>query len=401
MSPASYRAAPPRDSERQDSLATTVGPNRCHNGWAMPSLSAAATAVKEFLTPARVSENGLRAWDFVQAPFFRLAVLTSLAGTLGYFWADTVPSANAITAAITAMVSMRHTFHDSIRESVNQVVGVLLGGVVAYLTIKVIGFTPVVYFISILACFVVSRLLKLGEEGAVAIGITVVLVLAPSVSTDTIENRLLGVVIGGIIAMSLSYFVRSGTPQERALKAGIEQSRAMAALLHGIALKLSGDAPDVSREQAAKWLARAEIIAAEVARIRTNAESALAGAKWSPMIDRAEAQSIVKQIEMTAVTADTVVNICRELVLTFGKSQRLPELLATALAGILNATALVIEEQAEVAQDVPAAQADDELFEQKRDEAIAELKSIDETQPLFIGGSILRDAEKINDILGQ
>lgn len=368
----------------------------------MRDLTPALNAVKQFLTPARVSENGLRLLDVLTAPFFRLAVLTSLAGTLGYFWAEAVPSASAVTAAITAMVSMRHTFHDSIRESVNQVLGVLLGGVVAYLTIKVVGFTPVVYFVSILTCFVVSRLLKLGEEGAVAIGITVVLVLAPSVSAGTIEERLLGVLIGGLIAMSLSYFVRSGTPHGRALKAGIDQSRAMAALLHEIAVSLSQDDATVSRAQASRWLAKAEFISAEVVRIRANAESALAGAKWSPMIDRAEAAAIVKQMEMTEVTAETVVNICRELVLTFGRSQRLPELLATALSGILNATALVIEEQAEVAEDAPAARAtDDEIFDQKRDEAIAELKEIDETQPLFIGGSILRDAEKINDILGQ
>lgn len=368
----------------------------------MRDLSPAVEAIKQFLTPASVSASGIRVRDFVTAPFFRLAVLTSLSGTAGYFLALQVPMASAMTAAITAIVSMRHTFHDSIREGVNQVVGVLLGGVVAYVTIKVIGFSPVVYFISILTCFVVSRLLRLGEEGAIAIGITVVLVLAPSVTQNSIEQRLLGVVIGGLIAMGLSYFVRSGTPQQRALQAGIERSRAMAALLHTIALRLADENEDVSREQASKWLAQAELIAGEIAGIKANAESALAGAKWSPVIDRNEAAAVVRQLEMTEATAETVVSICRELVMTFGKSQQLPGLLATALSGILNATALVIEDQAEVAEEDPAAHAaDDETFDQKRAEAIADLKEIDETQPLFIGGSILRDAEKINNILGQ
>jgi hypothetical protein len=95
------------------------------------------------------------------------------------------------------------------------------------------------------------------------------------------------------------------------------------------------------------------------------------------------------------------VSICRELVLTFGKSEKIPTLLASALAGVLSATADVISEQAEVAEIAPATSADEDdvAFDEMRDEAIKELRGLDETQPLLIGGSILRDAEKINDLL--
>ena len=358
------------------------------------------STLKHFFTPARVTAGGSRLVDIASAPYVRLAALTSLAGTLGYFFGHAIPSASAVTTAITAIVSMRHTFHDSVRESAYQVVGVLLGALVAYLTTKVIGFNALVYLISLMSCFVVSRLLKLGEEGAVAIAITVVLVLGPSVTTDKVEPRLFSVIAGAFIAMVMSYFVRSGTPQSRALKAGVQQSRALAALLHEIALQMTDADAQIPKDKARKWLAQAEFISAEVDDIRGQAESALAGANWSPVIDRAEAAAIVAQMEMTAVTAETVVNICRELVMTFGRSQHLPELLATALSGILNATALVIEEQAEVALDAPAGHADDDIFKQKRAEAIAGLRGLDDTQPMIIGSSILRDAEKINDTLG-
>jgi hypothetical protein len=229
----------------------------------------------------------------------------------------------------------------------------------------------------------------------------VLLVLGPQFKTQSLEARFYSVVVGVFIAMILSYFVRSGTPQSRALKAGVAQSRAMSELLHEIAMTIANDDVAIERSQATKWLARSEFIASEVAAIRVHADNAVAGSRWSPMLDRTEALAVAKQIEMTEATAETVVNICRELVMTVGNSAHLPTMLASALSGILNATAYVIEEQAEVALEDPSGHADDDLFDEKRDQAVANLRTIDETQPLFIGGSILRDAEKISDILAD
>ena len=98
-----------------------------------------------------------------------------------------------------------------------------------------------------------------------------------------------------------------------------------------------------------------------------------------------------------------MLNICRELVLTSGSSQQLPALLATALAGVLSATAEVISDQAELAEDFPADIQHEDLedWQDQRAKAIKELRNLDETQPLLIGGSILRDAEKITEILSD
>jgi uncharacterized membrane protein YgaE (UPF0421/DUF939 family) len=359
------------------------------------------SAFRNFFRPYQVSAGGIRLADILSAPYVRLAGLTAIAGTLAFSLGRVLPNTSAVTAAITAMISMRHTFHESIRESLTQVLAVMLGGTVAFIAMKLIGFNAFVIFLAIGSCFVVARLLKLGEEGALAIAVTVILVLGPTIKAERIESRFAGVVVGVVIAMGTSYFVRSGTPQERALRAGVAQSRAMAELLHQISTTLGTPALDISRAQAATWLARAEAIAEEVAQVREQADSAEAGASWSPAIDRREAAAVARQLAMTEATAETVVNICRELVLTFGKSERLPAMLASALSGILNATAAVIEEQAEVALESPAATTDDEDFDRRREAAIKDLRVLDETQPLFIGGSIIRDAEKISDILAD
>ena len=129
----------------------------------------------------------------------------------------------------------------------------------------------------------------------------------------------------------------------------------------------------------------------------------MAGSAWSPAIDYAEAKAVVEQIELTEATASTVLNICRELVLTSGSSQQLPALLAGALAGVLSATAEVISDQAEIAEESPGDVEHEELgdWQDQRKKAIAELRNLDDTQPLLIGGSILRDAEKITEILSD
>ena len=78
-------------------------------------------------------------------------------------------------------------------------------------------------------------------------------------------------------------------------------------------------------------------------------------------------------------------------------------LAAAALAGVLSATAEVISDQAEIAEDSPADIQHEDLedWQDQRKKAIAELRNLDDTQPLLIGGSILRDAEKITEILSD
>jgi uncharacterized membrane protein YgaE (UPF0421/DUF939 family) len=359
--------------------------------------------VKDFFTPRNVAGEKVTLIDIINAPYFRLATLTTIAGTLAYFIGANLPMVSGVTAAITAIVSVRHTFHDSIQGSFLQILGVVIGGTVAFVAMRLVGFNSVVVMFAIFTCFVTARLLKLGEEGAIAIAVTVILVVGPSVTASTIEERFFGVLLGAALATFASYFVRKGSPQDRALKAGIEQSFALSALLHAIAKALTENDGTVDPKIASKWLARAEFISNEIDEIKANAQSALDGSAWSPAIDYAEAKAVVEQIELTEATASTVLNICRELVLTSGSSQQLPALLATALAGVLSATAEVISDQAEIAEDSPADIQHEDLedWQDQRKKAIAELRNLDDTQPLLIGGSILRDAEKITEILSD
>ena len=70
-----------------------------------------------------------------------VAVITASAGTVAYFLGAKFDMISSTTAAITAVVSVRHTFHESVQESFRQVLGVLIGGLVVamYLPIFKLG----------------------------------------------------------------------------------------------------------------------------------------------------------------------------------------------------------------------------------------------------------------------
>ena len=87
--------------------------------------------------------------------------------------------------------------------------------------------------------------------------------------------------------------------------------------------------------------------------------------------------------------------------MAFGRPGMLPDNLSSAVAEILDATADLIYNQAKAAEEDPSDKISDDEFEESKAKAVADLRNLDETQPLFIGGSILRDAEKIKDILGE
>jgi len=231
------------------------------------------SGIKVFFTPRVIKGDSVRPMDIIRAPYFRMAMLTTLAGTLSYLIGMNAPHVSGVTAAIAAMVSMRHTFHDSIQESFRQVVGVLIGGSVGYVAIKLIGFNAWVIGAAIFASFVASRLLRLGEEGAMAIAVTVILVVGPNVSTSTIEQRFFGVILGATIATFFSYFVREGSPKDRALHAGIAEAHAMSDLLNEIAASLTNQDGHIEVAQARAWMARAERISLALTNIKDNALS--------------------------------------------------------------------------------------------------------------------------------
>src|SRR5205823_4075719 len=127
-----------------------------------------------------------------------------------------------------------------------------------FASLELVGFSAVSLFVALVVCFVAAALLRLGEDGAVAVAVTVILVVGPQFSTEAIEARLSGVLVGSMVALLTSYFIRPGTPQSRALADVVEEADRTAALLATIAGALSRDGGRVAAPVARAWLDQAE-----------------------------------------------------------------------------------------------------------------------------------------------
>lgn len=338
-----------------------------------------------------------------RSSYLRMTLLTATAVTAAYTFGLLFPAANPQIAAITALVTVRPTFHESVREGLRQVLGVVLAGLVALLMLKTFGFSVLVLAVSIIASYIAARLLRLGEEGAGAIGVSVILVVGPTFTADLVETRFLGVGVGALFALLASLHTKPGTPHQRALDAVTRQADRIAALLTEMADTLAHRDGRLDPGAAARWLDTAIDIQNRVVGIRAAAQDAVTGAAWSPLIARADAEAVLAQVRITQATVTTLLNICRDLQAA-ADAPALPGELAGSLSQVLRATADVVAEQAWTARVTPSEPLPEtaELVvavTETRDEAVDVVRALDDTQPLLLGGSLLRDTEKITDLL--
>ena len=340
-------------------------------------------------------------------PYARFAVLASLSCGIAFAIGLAVPQVSALVAAITAVVSIRPTLHDSMQEAFRQVIGSIIGALAVLAIILVFGeFNAIALTGAVLFSFLVARLLKLGEEGAFSIAITVILIGGGNMTTEAVETRFIGVLVGLLIAVLMSLFVSSGTPTQRALKATLSLSDRLAILLSRIADRLAKrvDNVRIGAEEVTLWLNEAQSIQRDLTEVHKDAEDAMSGARWSPLMSREEAALVLAQVELTEATAEIVVGMCRNLLIGAEETQPIPTDLINRLSGMFDSLSGVISEQAESARHAPSELLGKDAspvreLHSAASNAVQSLHSMDDTAPLLLGGSLLQDAEKINRIL--
>jgi uncharacterized membrane protein YgaE (UPF0421/DUF939 family) len=344
-----------------------------------------------------------RVRSYTRRPYARTAVLGSLAAVIGFAVGSYSTHISAIVAAITALVSLRPTFHASVQESLRQVAGVMIGALISAGLYIAFGFTPVTFFITVLSAYIIAWFMKMGEEGAVTMGVTIVLVLA-DFSAEGIENRLLGVVIGVVVAMALSYFARPGRPTDRVLDDALRESRVISGLLISVSSHLIEHRGSLHRAESYQWLAASDAALRQLVAVRAASEETLKGSRWSPWVRKDDAREVLEQVMLVRRAAITVHAICRDLHDSARAKTSLPADLAISLANGLTAAAVALEQQAETARLEPAKVLSDEAdavraLRASRELVVRQMRTLDDTRPMLLSGSLIRDTETLGDII--
>lgn len=243
--------------------------------------------------------------------FVRIALLATLAVVISYFIGKSTTFIAADIAAIWALVSVRATFHTAIKDTVIQIMGTLLGGIVGFLAVQTYGFNVWLMAGLVLFSFAVGYLFRMGVDGSAIMGFTIIAVTSNAFSLESTEARISGVILGTIVATLLSLFVKRGTPQSRIHKElGILIERKKQILV-----SLSDVVSDGHLEQGKVFALNlsARALLQDFNKLLSDADDLAKGAKWSPLVRKSEADRIYSEIsnirEDAVIVADMVESV--------------------------------------------------------------------------------------------
>lgn len=336
----------------------------------------------------------VHAWLQGRSLQLRFVVLVSIAATAAYAIGSLLPFVAALPAAITAMVSTRPTFTDGVKEGLVQVGGAILGGfAAAWLTI-LLGPSPLAIGLVLTGVLAVAVLARLRVEAAMAIGVPLILIMGTHADVATVWGRLWGVAVGALIAMLVSLYTSPGTPTQRATDRCERIAEDLADCLDHVGEQLRGHAAGepLSANEIHDWLIRVEALQQSLHEVRTEAERALHTSTWSPLTNTQDARRVLHQVLAVDIAASTAANMGRDLLLAQQQGD-IPDSLYSPLGDMVVAAAGLIRQQ--VTPKAGEVDALTELMDQAQADALAQVRELDQTAPLALGGSFLQDSTKI------
>jgi uncharacterized membrane protein YgaE (UPF0421/DUF939 family) len=190
----------------------------------------------------------------------------------------------------------------------------------------------------------VARALRLGEVASVNVPVTALIVLGPGLSESTAIHRLSSTLVGALIAIAFSFFSHAKTPAGRTIDQISRLGKKSADLL----IEMSeGYASSFNQKQASTWLVKARLLVEEIPDLRSQAIEAREYAKWAPLVEEEQADSLYVNgvaIEHMVVQVRT---IARRIFDASQDKQRVTTV-DRAIAHALSATSVAITEKIEL-----------------------------------------------------
>jgi hypothetical protein len=138
----------------------------------------------------------------------------------------------------------------------------------------------------------VARGLRLGEVASVNVPVTALIVIGPGISGSTAQHRLTSTLIGAAVAIVFSYFSHASTPAGRTVNQISRLGKRSAELISEMA---EGVAAGFNQKQSGAWLSKARLLVEEIPILRSQAIEAKRYARWSPLAEVDEAESLYIQ----------------------------------------------------------------------------------------------------------
>ena len=222
----------------------------------------------------------------------RQITVAAVASATAWIVGDNLVFEGGLVAAIVCALSIRISLYKSVREGLGQIVGTAIGAGVALLTVHYFSFGVIAIGLTVFLCSVVARGLRLGEVASVNVPVTALIVIGPGISGSTAEHRLVSTLIGAAVAIVFSYFSHASTPAGRTVNQISRLGKRSAELISEMA---EGVAAGFNQKQSGAWLSKARLLVEEIPILRSQAIEAKRYARWSPLAEVDEAESLYIQ----------------------------------------------------------------------------------------------------------
>ncbi len=303
-----------------------------------------------------------------------------------------------VPAAAGAVITVALSLNRSMRTGLSLVGATAAALVVAFAPYQWWGLHVWTVGVLVVVSLVIGRIMRLGPEGSLQIPVTALFVyfMGEALTDDVIVTRIIATLLGVAIGLVFSFIAHPERPEERVTERLSEIGGRLGTLLSAMG-DVSGDR--LTRRQATEWLTEARTLAVETRHLGEEIEELGLGRRFSVGSERAVGRAILEQFSLLQQTSDHVNSIARGLFdATSRGAVRLPEGVGQMLSSTGEALSVHADslERALVDGDpATGVLAALEVVEEERTRSVAELKEIDDTGALLLGGSLVNEVDQM------
>jgi hypothetical protein len=324
--------------------------------------------------------------------------VTALAACAAWTAAVLVGIPTPVPAAVGAVITVALSLNRSLRMGFSLVGATAAALLVAFALYQWWGIHVWTVGVLVVVSLVIGRAMRLGPEGSLQIPVTAlfVYVMGEALTDDLIVARIIATLLGVAIGLAFSMVAHPERPEERMTEQLSDLGGRLGALLVDMG-DLSGDR--LARRQATEWLTEARSLAVETRHLGEEIEELGLGRRLSVGSERAVGRAIVDQYALLQQTSDHVNSIARGLFdATSRGAVRLPQGVGQMLTSTGEALTVHADAMGRVIADGDPATGVLEaldVVEEERTRSVAELKNIDDTGALLLGGSLVSEVDQM------
>ena len=303
-----------------------------------------------------------------------------------------------VPAAAGAVITVALSLNRSMRTGLSLVGATAAALLVAFALYQWWGLHVWTVGVLVIVSLIIGRLLRLGPEGSLQIPVTALFVyfLGEALTNDVIVTRIVATLLGVAIGLAFSFVAHPERPEERMTEQLSEIGGRLGALLVAMG-HVSGDR--LTRRQSTEWLTEARALAVETRHLGGEIEELGLGRRFSVGSERAVGRAILDQYSLLQQTSDHVNSIARGLFdATSRGAVRLPEGVGQMLSSTGEALSVHADSMERALTDSDPATgvlAALEVVEEERTRSVAELKEMDDTGALLLGGSLVNEVDQM------